>query len=97
MRRQVGSIFLRRLNDPANEYRRIDVYQDGDSYSWWVAVFFAGESEHFTISLMNVGGESHIRKEVFYEIGRLCHDEEFTLVNGVDSEFFHLPVSRQWF
>jgi hypothetical protein len=73
------------------------VYQDGNRFSFWVAVFFAGDSAHFTSSLISVGGESHIRQEVIYEIGRLCHDEEFTLVNGADATFFHLPVSHQGF
>ena len=95
MRSQVVNIFLRRRNDPANEYRRIDVFRDGSQFSFRVVVFFASDSEHFTSSLLSVGGESHIRQDVIYEIGRLCHDEEFTLVNGADATFFHLPVGHQ--
>lgn len=97
MRSQVARLFLRRLNDSANEYRRFDVYQDGNRYSFWVAVFFASDSQHFTSSLISVGGEAHIRQEVTYEIGRLCHDEEFTLVNGADWKFFRLPVTHERF
>jgi hypothetical protein len=85
----------RRLNDPASEYRRFDVYHDGNRFSFWVAVFFANDSEHFLSSLISVGGESLIRQEVIFEIGQLCHDEEFALVNGADATFFQLPVGHQ--
>jgi hypothetical protein len=83
-----------RTQDPANDYRRIDVYHDGNRYSLWVAIFLANDRVHFTISLVSVDRESHIRKEVFYEIGRLCHEEEFTLVDGGDSDFIRFGDSE---
>jgi hypothetical protein len=59
--------------------------------------FFASDSEHFTTSLISEGGESYIRQEIIYEIGRLCLDGEFTLVNGADATLFRIPVTHEGF
>jgi hypothetical protein len=75
----VAQVFLRRLNDPANEYRRLEVLQDESNFMLFESTLFASEPEAYRIVLTNVDTRYAIRDEVWQEIDRL-EDEGFTLV-----------------
>ena len=68
---KVARVFLRRLNDPANEYRRLDVLQDHTQFLLFESVLFAGDPEAQRIALTDRDTESIIRNEIRREIGRL--------------------------
>ena len=79
MKATVAQVFLRRLNDPANEYRRLEVLQDESNFMLFESTLFASEPEAYRIVLTNVDTRYVIRDEVWREIDRL-EDEGFTLV-----------------
>jgi hypothetical protein len=80
----VASIFLRRLNDPANEYRRLDVLQDHSKFRLYESALFASDLEAQRIALTNMDSESVIRAEVRREIDRL-EKEGFAVVRSEGS------------
>jgi hypothetical protein len=67
----VARVLPRRLNDPANEYRRLDVLQDHTQFLLFESVLFAGDPEAQRIALTDRDTESVIRNEIRREIDRL--------------------------
>jgi len=72
------------------------VYQGDHHFSFWVAVFFASETDRFTSSLIKMGGEYRISQEVKSEIRRLC-DEGFAVVSGMEATFLNGPAPHEGF
>ena len=79
MKATVARVFLRRLNDPANEYRRLEVLQDESNFLLFESTFFASDPAAYRTALTNMDSQYVIREEVFSEIGRL-EGEGFAVV-----------------
>ena len=80
MKGTVARIFLRRLNDPANEYRRLEVLQDEDSkFLLFESALFASDPAASTTALTNVDSQYAILQQIWREIDRL-QTEGFALV-----------------
>ena len=76
----VARVFLRRLNDPANEYRRLEVLQDDDSkFLLFESTLFASDPEAQRIALTNIDSQSVILEQIWREIDHL-QTEGFALV-----------------
>ena len=67
----VARVFLRRLNDPANEYRELDVLQDHSQFMLFESVLFASNPDAQRIALTEMDTGSVIREQIRREIGRL--------------------------
>ena len=80
MNATVARAFLRRLNDPANEYRRLEVLEDDDSkFLLFESTLFASDPEAQRIALTNMDSQYVIREQIWREIDRL-QSEGFALV-----------------
>jgi hypothetical protein len=75
----VARVFLRRLNDPANEYRRLEVLQDDREFLLFESTLFASDPEAQRIALTNMDSLFVIREQISREIDRL-QTEGFALV-----------------
>jgi len=75
----VARVFLRRLNDPANEYRELDVLQDHSQFMLFESVLFASDPEAQRVALTEMNSESVIREQIRQEIDRL-EGEGFAVV-----------------
>jgi hypothetical protein len=75
----VARIFLRRLNDPANEYRRLEVLQDDSKFLLFESTLFASDPEAQRIALTNMDSQYVILEQIWREIDRL-QTEGFALV-----------------
>jgi len=75
----VATIFLRRLNDPANEYRRLEVLQADSKFMLFESTLFASDPEAQRIALMNMDSQYVILDQIWQEIARL-QTEGFALV-----------------
>ena len=64
-------VFLRRLNDSANEYRGLDVLQDHSKFRLYEFALFASDPEAQRIALTNMDSEQVIREHIRQEIDRL--------------------------
>jgi hypothetical protein len=80
----VATVFLRRMNDPANEYRRLDVIRDHSQFMLFESVVFASDPEAQRIALTDRDDESVIREQVRCEIDRL-EREGFEVVSKMGS------------
>lgn len=80
MKATVARVFLRRLNDPANEYRRLEVLQDDDrKFMLFESTLFASDPEAQRIALTNMDSQYVILEQIWREIDRL-QTEGFALV-----------------
>jgi hypothetical protein len=76
----VARVFLSRLNDPANEYRRLEVLQDDDSkFLLFESLLFASEPSASRTALMYMDSQYAILEQIRQEIDRL-QTEGFALV-----------------
>jgi hypothetical protein len=75
----VARVFLRRLNDPANEYRRLEVLQDDSKFLLFESTLFASDPEAQRTSLSNMDSQYVILEQIWREIDRL-QSEGFALV-----------------
>ena len=80
MTQTVARVFLRRIHDPANEYRRLDVIRDHSQFMLFESAVFASDPEAQRIALTDRDDESVIRDQVRREIDRL-EREGFEVVN----------------
>ncbi len=71
MKPTVARVFLRRLNDPAHEYRRLDVLQDHSQFMLFESAIFASDPAAERIALTDVNTESVIGEQIAREIDRL--------------------------
>jgi len=76
----VARVFLRRIHDPSNEYRRLDVIRDHSQFMLFESAVFASDPEAQRIALTDRDDESVIRDQVRREIDRL-EREGFEVVN----------------
>jgi hypothetical protein len=83
----VARVFLRRLNDPANEYRRLDVLQDHSKFRLYESALFASDPAAQRIALTNIDSEQVIREHIRQEIDRL-ENEGFAVVRREAYERF---------
>lgn len=79
MKATVARVFLRRLNDPANEYRRLEVLQDDSKFLLFESTLFASDPEAQRIALSNMDSQYVIRDQIWREIDRL-QTEGFAVV-----------------
>ena len=79
MKSTVARVFLRRLNDPANEYRRLEVLQDDSKFLLFESTLFASDPEAQRTSLSNMDSQYVILEQIWREIDRL-QTEGFALV-----------------
>jgi hypothetical protein len=75
----VAKVFLRRLNDPANEYRRLEVLQDDSKFLLFESALFASDPEAIRTALTNMDSQNAILEQIWREIDRL-QAEGFALV-----------------
>src|ERR1700758_3779879 len=75
----VARVFLRRLNDPANEYRRLEVLQDDSKFLLFESTLFASDPEAQRTSLSNMDSQYAILEQIWREIDRL-QTEGFAIV-----------------
>ena len=79
MKSTLARVFLRRLNDPANEYRRLEVLQDDSRFLLFESTLFASDPEAQRISLTNMDSQFVIVEQIWREIDRL-QTEGFALI-----------------
>jgi hypothetical protein len=75
----VARAFLRRLNDPANEYRRLEVLEDDSKFLLFESTIFASNPEAERIAMTNMDSQYVILEQVWREIDRL-QKEGFALI-----------------
>ena len=82
----ITTVFLRRLDDPDHEYRRMDVYEQDDYCLLFESIFFAGTPEMYRTSLTSIDSKEGISRRVENEINRLCREDGFRVVSreGMD-------------
>ena len=76
---KVATVFLRRQNDPANEYRRLEVLQDDDEFLLIESTFLARDPSAQRTALTNLNTEHVILEQIKQEIDRL-EGEGFAVV-----------------
>src|ERR1700722_3367154 len=67
----VAKAFLRRLNDPANEYSRLEVLQDDSKFLLFESTLFASDPEASRTALTNMDSQYVILEQIWQEIDRL--------------------------
>ena len=67
MKSTVARVFLRRLNDPANEYRRLEVLQDDSKFLLFESTLFASDPEAQRTSLSNMDSQYVILEQIWRE------------------------------
>jgi hypothetical protein len=75
----VARFFLRRLDDPANEYRRLEVLQDDSKFLLFESTLFASDPEAQRIAFTNMDSQYVILEQIWREIDRL-QTEGFALI-----------------
>jgi hypothetical protein len=75
----IARVFLRRLNDPANEYRRLEILQDDSKFLLFESLLFASEPSASRTALMNMDSQCVILEQIWQEVDRL-QIEGFALV-----------------
>ena len=79
MKATVARVFLRRLDDPANEYRRLEVLEDDSKFMLFESTLFASDPEAQRIVLTNMDSQYIILEQIWREIDRF-QTEGFALV-----------------
>ena len=82
MKATVARVFLRRLIDPANEYRRLNVLQDHSQFMLFESALFSSDPEAKRIALTEMNTEPVIPEQIRREIDRL-EGEGFAVVRKV--------------
>lgn len=80
---------LHRRHNPDNEYRYLDVLQDGTGFSIVQKIRFAGHPDALSHVLTKTDSEHVIRQFLNLEIERLCKEEGFTLVRSEGETFLN--------
>ena len=77
----ITTVFLRRVDDPDHEYRRMDVYEQDENFFFFESIFFAGTPEMYRTSLTSINSKGVIMRLVENEITRLCREDGFRVVS----------------
>ena len=77
----ISTVFLRRVEDPDHEYRRMDVYEQDGNFLLFESIFFAGTPELYRTSLTSIDSKTAISRLVENEITRLCREDGFRVVS----------------
>ena len=70
MKATVARVFLRRLDEPANEYRRLEVLEDDSKFMLFESTLFASDPEAQRIVLTNMDSQYIILEQIWREIDR---------------------------
>jgi len=77
----ITTVFLRRVDDPDDEYRRLDVYEQDERFLLFESIFFAGTPEMYRTSLTSIDSKHAISRLLEIEITRLCREDGFRVVS----------------
>jgi hypothetical protein len=83
------------MNDPAHEYRRLEVLLDGNNFLFFESTLFASDPALYRTAMTKMDSEQVVLAQLKREIERLCKKEDFAVVSKEGETFVEDKLTSQ--